>query len=190
VRVQEIATGLWRWTALHPAWTPADGGPDGWEQEVGCTFYEGPDAAVLIDPLVPMEDRDRFFQALDRDVERLGRPVRVLLTVGAHRRSSAELAERYDGTVGEVPSGVEVALDRWGERIYWIPKHGALVVGDLVLGRAGGLRLPRTWIGDEHYDEVVEGLRPLLALPVERVLVAHGEPVLENAQSVLADALR
>src|SRR3954463_14603543 len=30
MRVREVATGLWWWTALHPAWTPADGGPDGW----------------------------------------------------------------------------------------------------------------------------------------------------------------
>jgi glyoxylase-like metal-dependent hydrolase (beta-lactamase superfamily II) len=190
MRVHEIATGLWRWTALHPGWTPADGGPDGWEQEVSCVFYEAPGAIVLVDPLVPMEDRDRFFEALDRDVERLGRPVRVLLTVADHRRSSAELAERYGGTIGEVPADVEVALDRWGERVYWIPEHRALVFGDVVLGRAGGLRLPRTWIGDEHYDEVAEGLRPLLALPVERVLVAHGEPVLEDGYSALAAALQ
>jgi glyoxylase-like metal-dependent hydrolase (beta-lactamase superfamily II) len=189
MRVSEIATGLWRWTGLHPAWTPADGGPEGWEQEVSCTFYEGPDAVVLIDPLVPMEDRDRFFQALDRDVERTGGPVRILLTVDSHRRSSAELAERYGGTVGEVPAGVDVALDSWGERIYWIPEHRALVFGDVVLGRAGGLRLPRTWIGEEHYDAVVESLRPLLELPVERVLVAHGEPVLADGHKALAAAL-
>jgi glyoxylase-like metal-dependent hydrolase (beta-lactamase superfamily II) len=190
MRVQEIATGLWRWTALHPGWTPADGGPDGWAQEVSCVFYEAPGAIVLIDPLVPMEDRDRFFDALDRDVERLGQPVRILLTVDDHRRSSAELAERYGGTIGDVPPGVQIALDRWGERVYWIPDHGALVLGDVVVGRAGGLRLPRAWIGEEHYDEVVEGLRPLLALPVERVVVAHGEPVLEDGQSALAAALR
>jgi glyoxylase-like metal-dependent hydrolase (beta-lactamase superfamily II) len=190
VRVHEIATGLWRWTALHPAWTPADGGPDGWEQEVSCVFYEAPGAIVLVDPLVPMEDRDRFFEALDRDVERIGRPVRVLLTVGHHRRSSGELAERYSGTIGEMPAGVQIAFDRWGERVYWIPEHRALVFGDVVVGRAGGLRLPRTWIGDEHYDAVVAGLRPLLDLPVERVLVAHGEPVLEEAQAALAAALR
>src|SRR5436309_2133935 len=133
MRVHGIATGLWRWTGLHPAWTPADGGPEGWEQEVSSTFYEGPNAVVLVDPLVPMEDRDRFLQALDRDVERLGLPVRALLTVDAHKRSSAELAERYGGTVGDVPSGVEVALDRWGERVYWIPEHAALVFGDVVL---------------------------------------------------------
>lgn len=189
MRVQEIATGLWRWTGLHPAWTPADGGPEGWEQEVGCVFYEAPKAVVLVDPLVPMEDRDRFFRALDRDVERLARPVRVLLTVADHRRSSAELAERYKGTVGDVPGGVEVPLDRRGERVYWIPEHRTLVFGDVVLGRAGGLRLPRTWIGEEQYDAVVEGLRPLLELPVERVLVAHGEPVLEDGHGALARAL-
>jgi glyoxylase-like metal-dependent hydrolase (beta-lactamase superfamily II) len=189
MRVQEIATGLWRWTGLHPAWAPADGGPEGWEQEVGCVFYEAPDAVVLVDPLVPMEDRDRFFRALDRDVERLARPVRVLLTVDDHRRSSAELAERYDGTIGEVPRGVEMPLERWGERVYWIPEHRTLVFGDVVIGRAGGLRLPRTWIGEEHYGAVVEGLRPLLELPVQRVLVAHGDPVLEDGHAALQTAL-
>jgi len=189
VRVQEIATGLWRWTGLHPAWTPADGGPDGWEQEVNCGFYEAPEAVVLFDPLVPMEDRDRFFDALDRDVERLGRRVRVLLTVDDHRRSSEELAKRYGATVGEVPRGVEVALDRFDERVYWIPEHRSLVFGDVLVARGGRLELPRSWIGEEHYDATIDALRPLLELPVERVLVAHGEPVLEDGRAALAAAL-
>src|SRR6476620_11796926 len=127
MRIREVATGLWWWTALHPAWTPADGGPDGWEQEVGCVYYEAPGAVVLIDPLVPMEDRDRFYRALDRDVERAGLPVCVLVTVDDHRRSSVELADRYGGTVGELTEGVETVLDRWDERVYWIPEHSALV---------------------------------------------------------------
>ena len=95
MQVREIGTGLWYWTGRHPAWTAADGGPDGWAQEVGCVYYEGPDAVVLFDPLVPMEDPVRFYEALERDVERAGKPVRVLLTVDAHARSSQELAERY-----------------------------------------------------------------------------------------------
>src|SRR5262245_430505 len=141
MRVLEIAAGLWRWTGLHPAWTPADGGPGGWDQEVGSYYYEAPGGIVLFDPLVPMEDRDRFFAALDRDVERVGGPVRVLLTVEDHRRSSAELAERYDGSVADVPDGVEVPLERWDERVYWIPQHSALVFGDLVLRREAGLEV-------------------------------------------------
>ena len=189
MRVLEIESGLWRWTGLHPAWTPADGGPDGWEQEVACYFYEGPDAIVLFDPLVPMEDRDRFFEALDGDVERVGAPVRILVTVEDHRRSSAELAKRYDAPVGDVPTGVETVLEAWNERIFWIPEHGALVFGDIVIGRAGGARLPRTWIGEEHYDAVLGGLRPLLDLPIERVLVTHGEPVLAGGREALASAL-
>ena len=190
MRVREVATGLCWWTALHPAWTPADGGPDGWEHEVGCVYYEAPGAVVLIDPLVPMEDRDRFFEALDRDVARAGRPVRVLVTVEDHRRSAAELAERYDGTLGEVPAGVQIVLDRWDEQVYWIPEHAALVFGDLVLARDGRLELPRTWLGEDRYGEVREGLRPLLELPVGRVLVTHGEPVLADAAAALARALQ
>jgi glyoxylase-like metal-dependent hydrolase (beta-lactamase superfamily II) len=189
VQVHEIATGLWRWTGLHPAWTPADGGPEGWDQEVGCYYYEAPGATVLFDPLVPMEDRDRFFAALDRDVDRVGAPVRILTTVESHRRSAAELADRYSAPIGEVPDGVEVAVSAWDELVFWIPQHRALVFGDVVLGRGRGLRLPRAWIGEEHYADVVDRLHSLLELPVERALVTHGEPVLEGARDALAAAL-
>jgi hypothetical protein len=188
MRVQEIATGLWRWTGLHPAWTPADGGPEGWEQEVGCWFYEGPDAIVLFDPLVPMEDRDRFYEALDRDVERAGLPVRVLLTVDDHRRSASEIVERYGASVGDPAEGVERAAEVIGETVYRIVAYEALVVGDLIVGRAHGLWVPRPWLGD-RYAEALAALRPLLDLPVERVLVTHGEPVLTHGRDVLAAAL-
>lgn len=188
MRVREIGTGLWYWTGLHPDWTPADGRPDGWEQEVGCVYYEAPGAVVLFDPLIPTEDRAPFTEALDRDVARAGKPVRVLLTVDAHRRSSAELAERYGGTVGERPAGVAVGAEAIGETVYWIPEHGALVAGDVLLGRDGGLWVDRPWLGD-RYEEAVAALRPLLELPVERVLVTHGEPVLDGAAEALVTAL-
>jgi hypothetical protein len=172
MQVRQIAPGLWRWTGLHPAWTPAEGGPDGWDQEVGCYFYEGPDSIVLFDPLVPMEDRDRFFEALED-----------------HRRSAAELAERYDAEIGSPVAGVEVAADVLEERVYWIPEHAALVFGDVLVGRDGGLWVPEPWL-NERYDEGLRLLRPLLELPVARVLVTHGEPVLEGGREALAAALR
>jgi hypothetical protein len=34
VQVDELAPGLWRWTAEHPAWTPGEE----WEPDVAC-FY-------------------------------------------------------------------------------------------------------------------------------------------------------
>jgi hypothetical protein len=196
VPVTEIATGLWRWTALHPEWTPADSGPEGWEQEVGCVYYEGPDAVVLFDPLLPAEDPGHFYGPLDRDVERAGKPVRVLLTVDAHLRSSETLADRYGATVAalpgrgelDLPAGVELGAEAVEEFVFSIPEHATLVAGDVIVGLDGGLWIPRPWLGN-RYGEAVERLRPLLELHVQRLLPGHGEPVLENARDALEQAL-
>ena len=197
MQVREVANGLWYWTGRHPGWTPAAGGVNGWDQEVGCYYHEGPDAVCLFDPLVPMEDPIRFYEALESDIQRAGKPVCVLLTVDAHTRSSQELAERYGGTVAELPgragpqlpAGVELAAEALEEFVFWLPEHGALVAGDLVISRDGEVCLPRSWIGEERWDEALRLLRPLLELPVERVLVTHGEPVLDGARESLARAL-
>jgi len=191
VRVQEVAPGLWRWTGLHPDWKPADAGREGWEQEVGCVYYEAPDAVVLVDPLAPPEDEERFWEALDRDVERADKPVRVLLTVSWHGRSAEAVAKRYGAaTDGTLPNGVEVHTAAAGEETaYWLPAHGALVFGDVVLGADDGVRLcPESWLGGT-LDQLKDELRPLLDLPVERLLVSHGEPVLESGRSALERAL-
>lgn len=215
MEVREIAVGLWRWTGRHPDWTPEEGGADSWAPEVGCIYYEAPDAVVLIDPLVPPEDADRFWAALDRDVERAGRPVHVLITVFWHGRSAREIAERYDAEIwahehvleerrrevepsrtfafgDDLPGGVQ-ARDavRFDEAILWIPEHRALVFGDVVLGSEdGGVRLcPESWLRKGGHPELKEALRPLLDLPVERLLVSHGEPILEHGRDELARVL-
>ena len=38
-------------------------------------------------------------------------------------------------------------------------------------------------------SDLRELLRPLLELPIERVLVSHGEPVLSGGRDALAEAL-
>ena len=191
MRVQEVASGLWRWTGLHPEWKPADAGPEGWEQEVGCVYYEPPGAVVLVDPLAPPEDEERFWRALGRDVERAGKPVRILLTVSWHDRSTEAVVRRYAAaTGGPLPDGVEArTLTAAEETAYWLPAHGALVFGDAVLGAAGGVRLcPESWLHGT-LEQLKADLRPLLELPVERVLVSHGEPVLEDGRAALERAL-
>jgi len=212
MRVDELAPGLWRWTGLHPDWKPTDGGPNGWEQEVGCVYYEAPDAICLVDPLVPPEDSDGFWTALDRDVERAKRPVAALLTVPWHGRSAPELVGRYgaelwasaaalgaDGPavthpyqVGDPLPGGLVAFEAAAEIVYWIPEHRAAIPGDILLGDgAGGVRIcPPSWLPKgTTLENLRDSLRPLLDLHVERILVSHGEPVLAGGRAALARAL-
>jgi hypothetical protein len=102
METRKLGEGLWYWTAPHPDWKPKSGGKGGWEQTVGCVYYEAPDAVVLFDPLAPPDgtaDAAEFWSALDRDVERAKRPVAVLLTNHYHQRSSAKVVERYPGTL-------------------------------------------------------------------------------------------
>ncbi len=201
VELSEIRPGLFRWTARHPEWRPgaAAGSAGDWPEEVGCVFYEAPDASVLIDPLLP-PDRERFLGALDRRVREHDRPVSILTTIGFHRRDRDELARRYEASTSRakknLPAEVEsFPVRRAGETIFWLPEHRALVPGDRIIGSpGGGLRVsPQSWLrylsDPLTIAQLKQALRPLLELPVERVLVSHGEPVLADGQQALATAL-
>jgi hypothetical protein len=49
---------------------------------------------------------------------------------------------------------------------------------------------PESWLPEgKGHAELAASLRPLLDLPVERVLVSHGAPVLEHAHESLSRAL-
>lgn len=205
--VTRIAPGLWRWTAYH----------EEWRQDVGSVYCETDDGVILVDPLVPPEDADRFWEGLDRDVARFAKPVHVLVTVFWHARSAAEMVERYSARVwapargkaaiarragvvtdafrtgDELPGRLQaVSTARAAEVVYWIPQHAALVPGDVLIGDGkGGIRMcPESWLpqGTGH-AELAASLRPLLELGAASVLLSHGEPVLVNAQAALAAAL-
>jgi glyoxylase-like metal-dependent hydrolase (beta-lactamase superfamily II) len=205
--VLEIAPGLWRWTGYH----------EEWKQDVGSMYYESPDGVVLIDPIVPPEDTERFWSALDRDVGAAMGTVHVLVTVFWHTRNTGEVVERYAARVwapakgkqaiarragavtdafGEddpLPGGVvPLRTARAAEVVYWLPEHRALVPGDVLLGDgAGGIRLcPQSWLPQGRTQaELAGSLRPVLELPVERVLLSHGQPVLSNARGALEAVL-
>jgi hypothetical protein len=195
VEVEKIRDGLWRWTAPHPDWEPGGG----WEKDVGCVYYEGPDAVVLIDPLVPADDAARFWDALDRDVERAERPVVALRTVHWHQRSIDDVVARYPGARSwngdddSLPAGVSAyPAARKAEWLFWIDEHRALVPGDVLLGTAnGGVRpCPDSWLPKGTTGEDLRrSLRPLLELPIELLLVSHGRPILANGRDVLAAGL-
>jgi glyoxylase-like metal-dependent hydrolase (beta-lactamase superfamily II) len=205
--VTELAPGLWRWTGYH----------EEWQDVVGSVYCETDEGVVLIDPLVPPEDTDRFWQALDRDVAKAGGEVHVLLTVFWHLRSSGTRVDRYGARTwvptaarapvvrrsvevsdpfrpdDQLPGGLEAfRTARSTEVVYWLPRQRTLVPGDVLLGgEDGGVRLcPQSWLpAKTSLRELADSLRPLLELPVERILVSHGEPVLGDGRSALAEAL-
>jgi glyoxylase-like metal-dependent hydrolase (beta-lactamase superfamily II) len=199
VRIREIRPGLWRWTTFHTEW----------RQDVGSVAYEGDDALVLIDPLLEADD------ALDDLVERAGKQPVVLVTVFWHTRSADVLARRHGARVlaaaggraavrrraptmdafapgDPLPGGVEAfPTARASEVVYWVPRHRALVPGDVLLGAERGVRTcPQSWLpASKTLDELAASLRPLLDLRVSRILVSHGEPVLRGGHAALRRAL-
>jgi glyoxylase-like metal-dependent hydrolase (beta-lactamase superfamily II) len=198
--VRELRPGLWRWTAAHPEWEHAEH----WGPEVGSVYAELPDALVMVDPLVPQDEEDRFWEALDRDVERVGKPVHILLTVHWHERSVAAVLDRYKATLwrpeekGELPAGVHAEVVKgsdWVEALFFLEPHRALIAGDLLIGKAGGgIELPVGWFPKGEQDWAQQELKPelrkrLAELPVELVVVSHGEPVLEDGAAALERAL-
>lgn len=198
--VRELRPGLWRWTAAHPEWEHAEH----WGPEVGSVYAELPDALVMVDPLVPQDEEDRFWEALDRDVERVGKPVHVLLTVHWHERSVAAVLDRYKATLwrpeerGTLPAGVHAEVVKgsdWVEALFFLEPHRALIAGDLLIGKAGGgIELPVGWFPKGEQDWAEQELKPelrkrLAELPVELVVVSHGEPVLEDGAAALERAL-
>ena len=183
----ELATGLRRWTAWH----------DHWEEDVGALAVETEDGLVLIDPIEPPPE--------------LGRADHVLLTVYWHARAAAGLKARTwapsrslrplanrgveaQSAAAGLPGGIRaLQTARSAEAVYWLPEQRAVAVGDVLLGAGAKpratdepLRLcPEGWLGKATHGDLRESLRPLLDLPVERVLVSHGAPVLEDGHRLL-----
>ena len=202
-KLEQLRPGLWRWIAEHPEWV-AGGKPEStsdWPRYVGCLLYDAPGATVLIDPLLP-QGEDAFMARLDRHVKERKVPVSILTTIKWHRRSRDELARRYQARTSrarsQLPAGVEAQPIRGaGETMFWLPRHRALVPGDRIMGATGGgLRLcPESWLGylprasRPSVAELAVRMRLLLNLPIEMVLVSHGDPVLSGGRRALARAL-
>ena len=154
MQVRELATGLWYWTGRHPA-LDAGGRRPG---RVGA-------GGRLL--LLRRAGRDLPLRPADPD----GGPRPVLR--GARPRRRAGWEARADPAHGRCapaqrgrPRGAATASIRRryrrsgptgrrgrdrggaaGEFVFWMPEHRALVAGDLIIGRAHGLEVPRPWLG-------------------------------------------
>jgi hypothetical protein len=201
--MQEIRPGLWTWTARHPDWTEEEGGPEGWGPEVRSYAYDSGACLALIDPLEPPSLVEGLIE---------GQDVAVLLTMYMHKRSAAQCIERFGATVyapnerlekipfaargydagEELPGGVVAQNGGYPfEMVLWIPAHRAIVAADALIGAELGLRVqPDSWLdkGQTH-ERLRASLRPLLELPIELILVTHGDPVREDGREALRAAL-
>ena len=63
------------------------------------------------------------------------------------------------------------------DMVLWIESHRTVIAGDTLVDFGNGLEINPRWLGpDMTREQVVEGLRPLLDLPVEHMLATHGVP--------------
>ena len=203
MEIEQIAPQLWWWTAPHPDWGPPDfEDGQGWERDVSCYALVAGDDFVLFDPLVPSRDDERFWAALDGDVEHHG-PPRILISVFWHARSAGDILDRYDGAelyahgraaaevAKRVPvtntfadgdvlaGGVEaIAMHHMDEAAFWLAGHRALLVGDSVLGYGDRAELcPPSWLREgESVNELEASVRRALEHDPELLLLTHGGP--------------
>jgi hypothetical protein len=76
-----------------------------------------------------------------------------------------------------LPIGIEAFPGReHNDLVLWIESVGAVIPGDTLVDFGRGLEINEWLRGGVTREQVVEGLLPLLALPVEIVLPTHGEP--------------
>jgi glyoxylase-like metal-dependent hydrolase (beta-lactamase superfamily II) len=208
--MEEVRTGVWHWTAPHPAWEPSEP----WDQNVSSYAIDDGERLLLFDPLgVPDE-------LLARAAER---ETAIVLTAPWHERGSQSLVERLgvpvytpspdtaedllrtydftapegwtspdvrwllDGEAGEahwysagdrLPVGVQAFPGhKRNDLVLWIESHRAVVAGDTLADFGEGPQINPRWLGKNvTREQVVDGLRPLLALPVEHLLETHGGP--------------
>jgi hypothetical protein len=197
--MNEIAPGIFHWTATHP--------------DIGMSVsshYVAP-AGIVIDPLEP-EDGMGFFDDLDVA------PQQIVLTSGLHWRHSDRFrdrygatvrapvaaARRYEGTRGrdfepfddgdELAPGVTavevggIAPDDYALHIQHGP--GALLLADAVMryGETLGFFPDNLW-GDPGREQaaVRDSLRGLVTRDFELLLFAHGEPLLTGGREALRE---
>ncbi len=77
-----------------------------------------------------------------------------------------------------LPVGVEAFPgQKPNDMVLWIESHAAVIAGDTLVDFGDGLHINPRWLSPAvTREQVVEGLRPLLELPVEHMLATHGGP--------------
>ena len=214
--VTEIAPGLWRWAARHPDWHPGEFGREvasfAMRVRGGDTLLVDPllpgepgAAGALLDDLASGSRRLHIYITIPYHVrssrEIVSRYGAGRVQVWGERRAARRLAPDIAVTAPE--PGVElpfggrcfaIGRPRRAELPLWIDDHAALAFGDALVTTAGELRI---WSQDPLDDRrlafyrqrFAPTLEPLLDMPVQRILVTHGDPVLTDGAAAMRRAL-
>jgi glyoxylase-like metal-dependent hydrolase (beta-lactamase superfamily II) len=93
-------------------------------------------------------------------------------------RASDKVEKHYYAAGDRLPVGVEAFPGReHNDLVLWIEGHRAVIAGDTLADFGRGFEMPAEWLREGvTREQVAEGLRPLLELPVEHVLATHGGP--------------
>jgi glyoxylase-like metal-dependent hydrolase (beta-lactamase superfamily II) len=153
----------------------------------------GRETAIVL--TAPWHERDA-----ERLVERLGVPVYTPLPATAEylmKKYGLSAEQAGDGSpdvVWLLKEGIgEAHLYAAGDRldvrveafpgqkpndmVLWLESRRAVVAGDTLVDFGNGLEINPRWLREDvTWEQVAEGLRPLLDLPVEHVLATHGGP--------------
>ncbi len=186
--VRELQAGLWWWEAVHPEWTAEDAATQDWGPEVSSYAIDDGERLLLIDPTNP--------SGAVADLA-AHRETVVVLTCPWHERDARALVDRFGASLfmppPDGPEGDEAQIFAAGDRlavgveafpgmepndlVLWIESRRALVAGDTLIDRGNGFEFPADWANKGvSPEQILETLRPLLALPVEFVLPTHGAP--------------
>ena len=193
--MEQIAPGLWHWTARH----------DRIGAEVSSYYLEA--ERVVLDPVLPPEGLVWF--------EQRGAPEHVLMTNRHHDRHAWDLQRVFGSTVhcirnglheldgrgrvepfefgDELPGGAtayEIDAICPDETALHIPAHRALACADGVIHYGGRLGFVPDHLMDDA-EETKRGLRDayrrLLELDFDVLLLAHGPPVVGGAREALRE---
>ncbi|WP_249012378.1 hypothetical protein [Conexibacter sp. DBS9H8] len=199
--MRELRPGVWHWRARHPDWDEQQW----WPELVSSYGIAIGDDFLLFDPLcVPDELRERATAVLltaphhERDARQLGLPVYTppadtwldwVEKFGAdpdrvRGMDSDDLAwlragesEGHFHGPGAWPFGITAYAGREdNDLIFWLPWINAIVTGDSLSDFGDGLDIQLGGRTHVTRDDVVERLHPLLDLPIQVVLPAHGTP--------------
>lgn len=176
----QLRPGLWIWHAYDPAV----------KTDLFSAAISAPSGIFLVDP-IPLPDSD--LAALTK----AGPIAGVIVTNANHQRSALDCSDRLSIPVlGHPDALAEIKPSRTGDldgiglgaieipgsvtgeiALYQVSHGGTLIIGDALINLEGyGFTfLPAKYCLD--HKQMRRSLRSLLPLPVERILFAHGPPI-------------